>query len=186
MFPVYIFCYYDMFKLYVRISMSIIVHVSVYCFLTRFQVISAQISFWYIFQEMDLCYKWKCFQTTSVVPFPSDISKASRVWVCFSHGALITPAGSAFSFSSAIPLPTRCQVPLGSVMSPRLLYWCGFPGSCMWHGQGDVLVSVLAPENIFRQHVFTNMISASAYAFWLSHIVFFMCFCLLVSESVTI
>ena len=73
---------------------------------------------------MHLCYKWKYFQTTSVVPFPSDICMAS--WVCLNLGALITPAGSAFSFSSAIPLPTRCQVPLGSVMSPRLLYWCGF------------------------------------------------------------
>ena len=79
---------------------------------------------------MDLCYEWKCFQTTSVVPFPSVISIASQV--CFSLGALITPAGSAFSFSSTIPLPMRCQVPLGSVMSPRLLYWCGFQTTCFY------------------------------------------------------
>ena len=68
----------------------------------------------------------------------------------------------------------------------------------MWHGQGDVLVSVLAPENIFRPHVFfyvfsfhtvcklrflfrfifpfMNMISASAYAFWFSHIVLWFMF----------
>ena len=46
----------------------------------------------------------------------------------------------------------------------------------MWHGQGDILVSVFAPENIFRPHVFTNMISASAYAFWFSHIVLWFMF----------
>ena len=152
MLSVYIFCYSNTFMLYVWISISNVVHVSVYCFLTRFQVISLQMSFDRFSKKMDLCYKWKCFQTTSVVPFPSDICIASRV--CFSLGALITPAGSAFSFSSAIPLPTRCQVPLGSAHVPQVTILVWFSGSCMWHGQGDVLVSVLAPEDIFRQHVF--------------------------------
>ena len=129
------------------------------------------LSKWFTIFQMFVTYD---FHTTSLVSSPI----ASRV--CFSLGALITPTGSAFSFSSATPLPTRCHVPLGSAHVPQVTILVWFSGSCMWHGQGDVLVSVFASENIFRQHGFTNMISASAYTFWLSHIVFIMCFCLLV------
>ena len=50
---------------------------------------------------MFLLYVIYGFHTTSLVPSPSVISIASRVF--FSLGALITPAGSAFMFQLSYP-----------------------------------------------------------------------------------